>query len=285
MLQEARERAVGEHPAAGLAARTVVRFVGGVADALDRRAAVRAGLGVAPVHRHAVAKGGDLLGKVLARRGAQAPGPVRQGFAGGREEALDLGGLQLSGHGDRREPRALQDLVGIGIADAAEQLGVAQGALQGVVFRGQAPSEGVGLAGHDLEAARVEGAERRRALDDVQAGPALGAGLAQGQAAVREVEGGQIPAPRQVGARRLPVQAAGDHQVENQPQLVLQADGDALADAPQGDHALGLARLGGRLGGAQQKGMGDAQTLQRLVQDAPLEGFDVNRDVWQLGHG
>src|SRR5882762_11993280 len=57
-LEQAREGAVGEDLAAGLAARTVVGLVLGVHDALHRRAAHRAGFAKSSVHRHALAKGG-----------------------------------------------------------------------------------------------------------------------------------------------------------------------------------------------------------------------------------
>src|SRR5713226_9847965 len=71
-LEQARERAVGEDLAAGLAARAVVGLVLRVHDALHRRAAHRAGLAKSPVHRHALAKGGDLLREIRTRLPAQA---------------------------------------------------------------------------------------------------------------------------------------------------------------------------------------------------------------------
>src|SRR6185503_11504730 len=61
LLQQPRQRAVGEDPSAGLAARAVVGFILRVDDALNRRAADRAGLAVAPVHRHLLAEGGHLF--------------------------------------------------------------------------------------------------------------------------------------------------------------------------------------------------------------------------------
>src|SRR5690242_18897198 len=56
LLQQAGERTIRKDLAAGLAARAVVRLVLGEDDALHRRAANRAGLAEAAVHRHAFAK-------------------------------------------------------------------------------------------------------------------------------------------------------------------------------------------------------------------------------------
>jgi len=41
-------------------------------------------------------------------------------------QALDLGVVEPLRERDRREPRAVQDLVGVGIADAREQVRVAE---------------------------------------------------------------------------------------------------------------------------------------------------------------
>src|SRR4026209_1835233 len=52
LLQEPRQGASGEDAAAGLAARAIVGLVLRIHDPLHRSAANRAGLAVAPVHRH-----------------------------------------------------------------------------------------------------------------------------------------------------------------------------------------------------------------------------------------
>ena len=62
-VEQARQRAIGEQLAAGLAGRAVVGLVLGVADALHRRAADRARLAVLAVHRHLRAERGHLLGE------------------------------------------------------------------------------------------------------------------------------------------------------------------------------------------------------------------------------
>src|SRR5713226_2721184 len=62
-VKQTRQGAVREQPAASLTPRTVVRLVLRVHDALHGSAAIGAGLVVTAVHRHAFAKGCDLLGK------------------------------------------------------------------------------------------------------------------------------------------------------------------------------------------------------------------------------
>src|SRR5258706_13390548 len=90
VLQEPRERAVGEQPAASLATRTVVALVLRVDDPLHGGAAHRAGLLEAAVHRHLVVNPGPLLGKAVAGLRAQQPRPLRQRRARFLVEALRL---------------------------------------------------------------------------------------------------------------------------------------------------------------------------------------------------
>src|SRR5687767_8124622 len=61
LLEQPRQRPIGEQPTPGLARRAVVRFVGSIDNPLNRPAAIRTGVAVAAVHRHAVVKGGDFL--------------------------------------------------------------------------------------------------------------------------------------------------------------------------------------------------------------------------------
>ena len=75
-LEQAGQRAVGEQLAAGLAGGAVVALVGGVPDALHRRAARRARLAVLAVHGHLGVERGHLLRELLAALGAQQLHPL-----------------------------------------------------------------------------------------------------------------------------------------------------------------------------------------------------------------
>ncbi len=127
----------------------------------------------------------------------------------------------------------MQDLVRIGVADAAEDMWIGQGALQGVVADGQAARELVERRRHYVHSARIESCEPRLALGHVQGRALLRSGFGQGQAAVVEKECRESPAA--IGLLRPiePVQPPGDHQVQHQPDVVIESDGDALAHAPE----------------------------------------------------
>ena len=83
----------------------------------------------------------------------------------------------------------------------------------------------------------------------------------------------------------MPVQAAGDHQVQDEPEIAFQADGDALADAAEfaNDAALGIGEW--RKRGAKKKGGGDSNAHERLREDAGFECGEVSGNVGQFGHG
>src|SRR5437867_6145325 len=124
LLQEPRHGAVGEYSSIRLAAWAVVHLALRVPNALHRRTAHGAGLAVAAVYRHLGPEGGHLLGKPVSDLGAQALDPCAQRFARGAIEPLDVGVGQTRGQREWREPRGVQDLVRIRVADAAEDRGV-----------------------------------------------------------------------------------------------------------------------------------------------------------------
>ena len=72
-------------------------------------------------------------------------------------------------------------------------------------------------------------------------------------------------------APRLPAQASGDHQVQHQEELALEADHDALAQPPEARDPPADEAREGRLDGAQQERAGQPDRLQRLAQDAGRE--------------
>jgi hypothetical protein len=81
------------------------------------------------------------------------------------------------------------------------------------------------------------------------------------------------------------VQPPGNHQVQHQPHIVLQANADALAHSAQlaDDLPLGLAY--GWVNRAQQKGIGNPHTQQGYSQDSRLQRSQIGGNVRQLGHG
>ena len=80
------------------------------------------------------------------------------------------------------------------------------------------------------------------------------------------------------------MQASSDHQVEDQPEIAFEADGDALADAPQLADRAALEVLKGRVHGAKEKRAGKANAFEGFVKDARFEGGEIGGDVGELGH-
>src|SRR5712671_168982 len=80
------------------------------------------------------------------------------------------------------------------------------------------------------------------------------------------------------------MQAAGNHQVQNEPEIAFYSDGDSLADSAQlGDGATFDVR-DWRLRGSKQKKTGQAHALDWLREDARLECGDVGGDVGKFRH-
>ena len=81
------------------------------------------------MRRHAIAKRGHLLRKLFARLRDQLVSPLREHANGVRVKMLDLLGGELAGQQHRRQLGRVQDLVGVGIADAAQQVRIGKARL------------------------------------------------------------------------------------------------------------------------------------------------------------
>src|SRR5207245_1134876 len=126
-----------------------------------------------------------------------------------------------------RQPGGVQDLVGVGVADAAEDVRVGERALERVVLASQRGGELVQVAGEDLHAARVVPGQCFAAVQDVEGGALLGAGLGQGERAGGEAKSGQADLGGHLGVGRFPVQPARDHQVQHEVQVIVETPNDA----------------------------------------------------------
>src|SRR6267378_5564806 len=80
------------------------------------------------------------------------------------------------------------------------------------------------------------------------------------------------------------MQAAGNHQVQNEPEIAFYSDGDSLADSAQLDDWATLDVGNWRLRGSKQKKTGQAHTLDWLREDARLECGDVGGEVGKFRH-
>src|SRR5690606_21318094 len=111
-----------------------------------------------------------------AGAGAEARGPLLEHRPGRLEQTRHLFVVQLLREAHRRHLRSVQDLVGVGVADAAEEARIGQRALERVVLAAEALYEGRLRRLEDLEPARIED---RRIVYEVQARALLGARLGQ----------------------------------------------------------------------------------------------------------
>src|SRR5215468_7770017 len=118
--QEAGQGAIGEEFSAGLAARAVVGFVVGVTNALNLIATPWAGLAIATMDGHAFAECSDLLRESRLCLGLQAIDPELERLARGVEKAFPLARIELVSERNGRQLCGMENLVGIGVADAAE---------------------------------------------------------------------------------------------------------------------------------------------------------------------
>jgi hypothetical protein len=153
----------------------------------------------------------------------------------------------------------VQDLVRVGIADAAEQPWIGKRALQRVALAPQPLGESAQVAGLHVDAAGIQCGQRCAPVDQMQRGTAPAAGFGEHQ-------------------------AAGDHQVDHQEELALQAQHHALAQALDAHHLPALGAGDRRQRGAQHEGVEQLHTPQHLADATLRQAFDIDGDVGQLGH-
>ena len=101
---------------------------------------------------------------------------------------------------------------------------------------------------------------------------------------MREVKRRQILPSAKLCASRPPVQPSRNHQVQHQPEIAFESEGNALADTSQLAHLLALHRRNRRLRRTQQKSARHPHLLQRLANNALLERSHIRGDVGQFRH-
>ena len=121
LAEQPRHAAVLQHPAAGLAGRAVEDGVLLVVDLPQRVAAPRARLAEPPV---------DEVDVLVALAGEPQLERTRQVVLDRRREPLDLGIVEVAGERERRQLRAMEDLVRVRPPDPGERALVAQERVQ-----------------------------------------------------------------------------------------------------------------------------------------------------------
>ena len=72
--------------------------------------------------------------------------------------------------------------------------------------------------------------------------------------------------------------------MNDEPKIILKTESDSLAQAAQGEDFASAESLNWRRSGAQQKGAGDPNLVERLTDDASLESFEICGYVRQFRH-
>ena len=118
----------------------------------------------------------------------------------------------------------------------------------------------------------------------MKGGSAFGAGFGEDERAVGEVEGGEIVSAAEFGSDGAPVQATSDHEVQDEPEPVVELDGDAFADEVEGADGVAFDLFDSWLYGAEEEWAGDADVGEWLAYDAWFKGGEVGGDVGEFRH-
>ena len=76
----------------------------------------------------------------------------------------------------------------------------------------------------------------------------------------------------------------GNHQVQHQPQLLINSNRDSLADATESPNRAPFNCTQRRIYRTQQEHGSQPDALQRLTHDPRFKGSDVCRDIRQFRH-
>ena len=158
----------------------------------------------------------------------------------------------------------MEDLVGISIADAGENARVGEGAFQGAIFFDEGGAEGFDVSSEDVDSARIDGLHVGFVTEEVERGATFGSGFGENERAIGEVEGSKIVSAAKLGSDGTPVEPASDHEVQDEPEAVVEFDGDAFADATKGADGMAFGLFDGGLDGAEEERAGDADVGEGL---------------------
>ena len=215
--------------------RAVVGFVRRVHDALHRRAAHGAGLAVAAVHRHALAKRRDLLGKPVAGLVAQPRDPVDQRRARRPRTAAAISSSLsrcVSLNGDRRAACRISSEYALPMP--LNRCGSVSARLS-VWFSRGARRERSSVAPPALRARRDRARRAPRALDDVKRRLSLRPASVRRACPWSKSNASRPDLAGNLRTGRLPPEPAGNHQVKHQEQFAFEFHDDPLSEPTKPD--------------------------------------------------
>ena len=157
--------------------------------------AIRSGHG-----RHIFAKCRAFSGNVL-QPPPKPSDPELQRLPGRSKESLPLFGRELVRQHNGRELGSVQDLVGISVADAAQQTRISQRPLQRMIFRREHGAERIEIRGEHINSAGVQGEQSLFPADQMQRRPALASRLGQDQGALGKSKAARLCRPASFASR------------------------------------------------------------------------------------
>src|SRR6185295_15362797 len=118
----------------------------------------------------------------------------------------------------------------------------------------------------------------------MQRSPPLGTRFGESQRPVIKLESRQRTPFGTALTACEPMQAPGDHQVDDQPEVILKAKRDTFAEAPHFPDTLAEGLPQWRLRASEKKWTRQAHALERTALHPSSKCFDVERDVRQFRH-
>src|SRR5579864_707156 len=169
-------------------------------------------------------------------------------------------------------------------------MGVRECALECVIFAGEHLRKFGQATRHDFQAAGIMHLQRVATTENMNRRSLFGSRFREGENARGEVKGGQrrVLAANLDAARlwpsRFPMQPAGDHQVQDEIQVIIETPDDALSQPEHVVYSSAVQLAQGRLVRSQKKWAADFRLLQHLSPNPRPQPFDVDRNVGKLRH-
>jgi len=108
------------------------------------------------VHRHVRPKRGDFFRPTVADVHPMSRKPIAERLEGRLKKPIRFCVRQLTRESERRHPGSMENLIRIGVANAAEQPRICQGSFQGVILTAKCPAKLSCIGVENLEAARIQ---------------------------------------------------------------------------------------------------------------------------------
>src|SRR5215472_642659 len=140
-------------------------------------------------------------------------------------------GGELLSKRKRRKSGLEQNFVGVGVADAAEKTRVSEGALQGVICGEQNGGELLRVGLENLNATGIQLAKSGLARNHMERGAFLGASFGPEKGSHGKVKRREAARWRDFHAAGPPVKPARNHQMQNEPEVVFEANANPFSDA------------------------------------------------------